>query len=91
MEGPGQTSSMTTSGAFDQLRISTVPRYEVKVSEKVEEQKEEKNEIKVPSKEEAKDTVVIIVGPLPEDKDTVVTDVEVPVADTTVVDTTRFE
>lgn len=69
MEGPGQRSSMTTSGAFDQLRISTVPRYEVKVAE--------------PQIDDKKDTVIIVVGPLPEDKDTVVTDVEVPVADTT--------
>lgn len=30
MEGPGQYSAMTTSGAFDQLRISSVPRYTVK-------------------------------------------------------------
>ena len=30
MEGPGQFSAMTTSGAFDQLRISSVPRYTVK-------------------------------------------------------------
>ena len=58
MEGPGQLSSMTTSGDFDQLRISTVPRYEVKVAE--------------PQVDDKKDS-----------RDTVVTDVEVPVADTT--------
>ena len=58
MEGPGQHSSMTTSGDFDQLRISTVPRYEVKVAE--------------PQVDDKKDS-----------RDTVVTDVEVPVADTT--------
>ena len=58
MEGPGQRSSMTTSGDFDQLRISTVPRYEVKVAE--------------PQVDDKKDS-----------RDTVVTDVEVPVADTT--------
>ena len=45
MEGLGQYSSMTTSGAFDQLRISTVPRYEVKVEE-------QKND-------DVKDTVVV--------------------------------
>lgn len=27
MEGPGQYSAMTTSGAFDQVRISNIPRY----------------------------------------------------------------
>lgn len=27
MEGPGQYASMTTSGAFDQVRISNIPRY----------------------------------------------------------------
>ena len=91
MEGPGQTSSMTTSGAFDQLRISTVPRYEVKVVEKNVEEDEQKAQpkdtviINVPSKEDVKDTVVILV-PLLEDKDTAAVKV-----DTTVVDTTRSE
>ncbi|PWJ59797.1 MULTISPECIES: LamG-like jellyroll fold domain-containing protein [unclassified Fibrobacter] len=29
MEGPGQYSSMTTSGAYDQVRISNIARYEI--------------------------------------------------------------
>ncbi|SHL13560.1 LamG-like jellyroll fold domain-containing protein [Fibrobacter sp. UWEL] len=29
MEGPGQYSSLTTSGSYDQVRISNIPRYEV--------------------------------------------------------------
>ena len=29
MEGPGQYTAMTTSGAFDQFRISSIPRYKV--------------------------------------------------------------
>ena len=33
MEGPGQYSRLTTSGDFDQLRISSVTRYEVKVED----------------------------------------------------------
>ena len=79
MEGPGQTSSMTTSGDFDQLRISTVPRYEVKVAEKNEKEDEEKAK----SKEDLKDTVIINVPGKEDAKDTIVIDVEAPVADTT--------
>ena len=78
MEGPGQRSSMTTSGDFDQLRISTVPRYEVKVAEKNVAEDEQKAQ----SKEDVKDTVVILV-PLQEDKDTAAVKVETPVVDTT--------
>ena len=78
MEGPGQRSSMTTSGDFDQLRISTVPRYEVKVAEKNVAEDEQKAQ----SKEDVKDTVVILV-PLQEDKDTAAVKVESPVVDTT--------
>ena len=29
MEGPGQYSAMTTSGSFDQFRISNIPRYKI--------------------------------------------------------------
>jgi len=29
MEGPGQYAAMTTSGSFDQIRISNIPRYKV--------------------------------------------------------------
>ena len=36
MEGPGQYRAMSTSGAYDQVRISTVPRYTVEVSEEPE-------------------------------------------------------
>lgn len=78
MEGPGQHSSMTTSGDFDQLRISTVPRYEVKVAEKNEKEDEEKAK----SKEDLKDTVIINVPGKEDAKDTIVIDVEAPVADT---------
>lgn len=78
MEGPGQHSSMTTSGDFDQLRISTVPRYEVKVEVKNVEEDEQKAQ----PKEDVKDSVVIII-PIKEDKDTAAVKVETPVADTT--------
>ena len=36
MEGPGQYSAMTTSGSFDQFRISNIPRY--KTVEKTEDE-----------------------------------------------------
>lgn len=29
MEGPGQREAMTTSGSFDQFRISNIPRYKM--------------------------------------------------------------
>jgi len=36
MEGPGQYSGMTTSGSYDQVRISNIARYEVPVNQEVE-------------------------------------------------------
>lgn len=76
MERLAQSDPLTTSGDFDQLRISTVPRYEVKVKNV------EEDEQKAQPKEDVKDSVVIII-PIKEDKDTAAVKVETPVADTT--------
>ena len=74
MERLAQSDPLTTSGDFDQLRISSVARYEVK--------NVEEDEQKAQPKEDVKDSVVIII-PIKEDKDTAAVKVETPVADTT--------
>ena len=78
MERLAQSDPLTTSGDFDQLRISSVARYEVKVEVKNVEEDEQKAQ----PKEDVKDSVVIII-PIKEDKDTAAVKVETPVADTT--------
>ncbi|SHK43729.1 LamG-like jellyroll fold domain-containing protein [Fibrobacter sp. UWB12] len=78
MEGPGQHSSMTTSGDFDQLRISNIPRYEVKVEEQ---KQEEKDSVKILVPIDVDTTVVktdSIAG-----NDTTIVVVDSPVVDTT--------
>ena len=81
MEGAGQFEGMTTSGAFDQFRISNIPRY--KVEEEIVDEPTEPDTVAVDSLPvDVPDTTVT---------DTTVTDTTVAdttVADTTVADTT---